>query len=273
MTHRSAVSLLLIVALLWSLGGVLIKSVDWHPMGIAGTRSAIAAMILWAWLRRPRFTWSLCQCGAALSYVGTVCFFVAATRWTTAANAIFLQYTAPIYVAIAAPLVLGERARSVDWLCVLAALGGIALFLKDDFTPTGGWGITAALASGVSFATMVLLLRRDKEGTPLSSLLLGNLTAALIGAPFMIAEPPPAGAWLPLVSLGVFQLGIPYLLYGIAMRGVTAMEATLIPMLEPVLNPLWVGLAIGEVPGPWSLAGAALVLAAVLVRAVARRPA
>jgi drug/metabolite transporter (DMT)-like permease len=246
---------------------VLIKSVEWHPLGIAGARSGIAAVILWIWLRRPQFSWSINQLGAAVAYVGTVALFVAATRWTTAANAIFLQYTAPIYVAVAAPLVLGERARRADWVCVAIAVAGIALFLKDDFTPAGGWGIVAALGSGLSFATMVIFLRREKDGSPLSALLLGNIAAALVGLPFAIIDPPPPGAWLPLVQLGVLQLGIPYLLYGIAIRRVTALEATLIPMLEPILNPLWVGMVHGEIPGPWSLAGAALVLLAVLFRA------
>jgi drug/metabolite transporter (DMT)-like permease len=268
MTHRSAVSILMLVAVLWSLGGVLIKSVEWHPLGIAGARSGIAAVILWAWLRRPQFSWSVNQVGAALAYVGTVSLFVIATQWTTAANAIFLQYTAPIYVAIAGPLVLRERARHADWICVGVAVAGIALFLKDDFTPTGGWGIVAALGSGLSFATMVIFLRREKDGSPLSALLLGNVAAALLGLPFAIAQPPPGGAWLPLLGLGVVQLGIPYLLYGIAIRRVTALEATLIPMLEPILNPLWVGLVHGEIPGVWSMAGAALVLVAVLFRAL-----
>ena len=260
----------MLTAVLWSLGGVLIKSVEWHPLGIAGTRSAIAAVILWIWLRRPQFTWSFNQVGAAVAYVGTVLLFVMATQWTTAANAIFLQYTAPIYVAIAGPLVLRERSRRVDWICIGMAIAGIGLFFKDDFTVTGGWGIAAALASGLSFATMVIFLRREKDGSPLSALLLGNIAAALVGLPMVIVAPPPAAALLPLLALGVLQLGIPYLLYGLAIRRVTALEATLIPMLEPVLNPLWVGLVIGEIPGPWSMAGAGLVLLAVLIRALGR---
>src|ERR1043165_9131456 len=109
MTHRSAVLLLLVSAVLWSLGGVLIKSIDWPSMAKAGGRSAIACVILWGWLGRPRFAWRLGQIGAALAYSATVTFFVIANDRTTAANAIFLQYTGPIYVALLSPLVLGER--------------------------------------------------------------------------------------------------------------------------------------------------------------------
>jgi drug/metabolite transporter (DMT)-like permease len=269
MTHRSAVWLLVLTAFLWSLGGVLIKSIAWHPLGIAGARSGIAAVILWIWLRRPKFTCSVNQIGGAISYVATVVLFVAANQWTTAANAIFLQYTAPIYVAIAGPLLLGERARRMDWACVVLAIAGIALFFRDDFTPAGGWGLAAALGSGFSFAAMAIFLRREKDGSPLSALLLGSIATAVLGLPFAIAQPPPSAAWPALLTLGVFQLGLPYLLYGLAIRRVTALEAILILMLEPVLNPVWVGLVHGELPGPWSLAGALLVLLAVTIRGVA----
>src|SRR2546426_5147691 len=100
MTHRAAVLLLLASAVLWSLGGVLIKSVDWPSMAKAGARSAMASVVLWGWLRRPQFTWSWTQIGAAVAYAVVVTLFVVANDRTSAANAIFLQYTAPIYVAL-----------------------------------------------------------------------------------------------------------------------------------------------------------------------------
>jgi drug/metabolite transporter (DMT)-like permease len=266
MSHRAAVSLLILVSLFWSLGGVLIKSIEWHPLAIAGTRSAIASIMLWVWLRRPKFTWSVNQLCTAGAYVLTVSLFVVATQKTTAANAIFLQYTAPIYVALAGPALLGERVRRADWACVGLALMGIALFFRDQFSTEGAWGIAAALASGLSFAAMVIFLRREREGSPLSALLLGNIATAMIGLPWMITNPPQAGDWLPLIVLGVIQLGLPYILYGIVIGRVTALEAILIPMLEPILNPIWVAVVQKEIPGVWSLAGAALVLLAVLLR-------
>jgi drug/metabolite transporter (DMT)-like permease len=270
MSHRAAVLLLMFVAFLWSLGGVLIKSVEWHPLAIAGTRSAIASVLLWVWLRRPQFTWSKVQLGIVVSYVATVCLFVVANRLTTAVNAIFLQYTAPIYVAIGGPLFLGERARPADWICVLLALAGIALFLNDRFTPSEGWGIAAALGSGLSFAAMLIFLRKERKDSPLSALLLGNLATAVIASPFMFRDVPPLGDWGPLIGLGLFQLGLPYLLYGLAIQRVKAVEAIFILMLEPLLNPLWVYVVRGEVPGPWSLAGAGMILLAVLLRALGK---
>jgi drug/metabolite transporter (DMT)-like permease len=270
MTHRSAVLLLVASAVLWSLGGVLIKSIEWPSLAKAGGRSAIACVLLVCWLRRPKFTWSASQIGAALAYAGTVSLFVVANDRTTAANAIFLQYTAPIYVALFGSWLLGEPARRIDWICIVIALAGIALFFCDQFSPRGLTGILAALASGVSFGVMVMLLRKERDASPASALLLGNILTAAIGLPFAIGHPltaPEAGA---LALLGVVQLGIPYILYSLAIRHVTALEAILVPMLEPILNPLWVDLAKGERPGPWSLVGGALVLAAVLLRGLVR---
>lgn len=270
MTHRRAVLLLLAAAILWSLGGVLIKSITWPSMAKAGARSAIACVILLCWLGKPKFTWRPTQIAAALAYAGTVSLFVIANDRTTAANAIFLQYTAPIYVALFGRWLLGEPARRIDWICIVIALSGIALFFRDQFDARGLDGIIAALASGVSFGAMVMLLRKERDASPESALLLGNILTAVIGLPFAIGHPLTASEGGFLMALGVVQLGIPYILYSLAIRRVTALEAILIPMLEPILNPLWVVLAQGEVPGTWSLVGGALVLGAVLLRGLVR---
>ena len=261
--------LLLLAALCWSLGGVLIKSIDWPPMAIAGGRSAIAIPIILLCVGRPRFTFSAAQIGGALGYAGTVILFVFATRMTTAANAIFLQYTAPIYVALIGRWYLSERASRIDWLVIAVALLGIALFFMDRLTTAGMWGNIIALGSGLCFASVALFLRKEKAGSPVASIVLGNILVALVGLPFMLQAPSlgEGGLWR-LVLLGTVQLGLPYVLYATAIKQVTALEATLIPLLEPVLNPLWVMLALGERPGPWAIVGGFLVLAAVLGRGV-----
>ncbi len=258
--------LLLLAALFWSLGGVLIKSIDWHPMAIAGGRSAIAIPVMLACIGRPRFTFSRAQIGGALAYAGTVVLFVFATRMTTAANAIFLQYTAPIYVAIIGRWYLGERALRIDWLVIAVALGGIALFFMDRLTTSGFWGNIVALGSGLSFAGVAIFLRKEKAGSPVTSIILGNIIVAVAGLPFMLQSPLGAGGGWRLLLLGIVQLGLPYVLYAMAIKHVTALEATLIPLLEPVLNPTWVMLALNERPGPWAIVGGVLVLGAVLTR-------
>ncbi len=258
--------MLLAAALLWSLGGVLIKGIDWHPLAISGARSAIGAAFLLLVFRRPRFRANLSQIGGAVAYAVTVTLFVVANKLTTAANAILLQYTAPVYVALFGAWFLGERPRREDWLTLAAALGGMALFFLEDLTASHLWGNIAALGSGMGFAWMALFLRRQKEGSTIESVILGNLLAAFVGLPFILAGGPAAGDGLELLILGVVQIGLPYALFAYAIRGVTALESLLIPTIEPVLNPLWVLLLIGEAPGLLPIAGGAVILSAVTFR-------
>lgn len=266
--HRRAVLMLVVTALLWSLGGVLIKGVDWHPVAIAGTRSLIgAALIGLAFRHELHFTGSAAQIGGALAYAGTVVLFVIANKLTTAANAILLQYTAPLYVILFSPWFLGERASRRDWLTLLIMMGGMVLFFLDELTLDGYLGNGLALLSGLCFAWLTLFLRRQKDGSALPSLFLGNLLAGMIGLPFMFQSLPDASSWIGLILLGVVQLGLPYILYALALRHVRAIEGILIPMIEPVLNPVWVFLLMGEQPSAWAMIGGAIILGAVIFRA------
>jgi drug/metabolite transporter (DMT)-like permease len=263
------VGLLAATAVLWSLGGLLIKSVDWNPAAIAGTRSAIAAALLWVILRRVRFEWSWSQFALAASYAGTVILFVSATKLTTAANAILLQYTAPVWVAVFGRWFLGEKARLLDWLTILAVFAGMGVFFLDTLSTTGSWGNLIAIASGVCFAWLVLFMRRQKHGSTLESILLGNLFTALVCLPAYFKPGPNPEGWLTLSILGLFQLGLSYILFAVAIRSVTAIEAILVPVIEPILNPLWVLLFIGERPGRWALLGGFVVLSAITARSLA----
>ncbi|HHF09019.1 MAG TPA: EamA/RhaT family transporter [Candidatus Atribacteria bacterium] len=256
--------LLILTALMWSTGGVLIKSISWHPLAIAGTRSAIAFLIFLFYLRRPRFTWSLPQIGGALSYAGTVALFVAATKLTTAASAILLQYSAPIYVALLSGPVLNEKTTRRDWWIICTVFGGMLLFFFDKLEGSNLLGNLLAIASGWAFALLAIFLRLQKDGSPFESVLLGNLLTALIGLPFMFRGFPfDPKSITALLLLGTFQIGLSYILYVKAVQMVTALAACLIPIIEPILNPLWVFLVIGETPGKWSLLGGALVICGV----------
>ncbi len=266
--QRRAVVFLVLTAMLWSTGGLLIKGVDWSPLGIAGTRSAIAALVLLAVVRRRNFTWSAAQIGGAIAYAATVVLFVVATKLTTAANAILIQYTAPIYIALFSPWFLKERARRADWLIMAVMLGGLVLFFLDKLKAGEVWGNVAAVLSGVSFAWLALFLRKQKAGSPMESVFLGNVIAAAVCLPWVTGPVPGAAGWWCLAALGVVQISLAYMLYTKAIRHVTALEAMLIPALEPILNPALVYLVHGEQPGAWALAGGAVVLAAVAVRAV-----
>jgi drug/metabolite transporter (DMT)-like permease len=267
LSRSQAVAMLVVTATLWSLGGLFIKIVPWHPLAIAGTRSAIAALLFLALIRRPRWQGSVAQIGGAVAYTVTVISFVAATKLTTAANAILLQYTAPVYVAILGAIILKEKTRLYDWFTVIVVMGGMALFFMDELMPGHLAGNLLSILSGLSFALMVICLRLQKNESPLESVLLGNILTALVGLPFILAQPVLSLAgWGAIVVLGVFQLGLSYVLYTVAIKFVTALDGILIPVVEPILNPVWVLLFLGEAPGPWALAGGLIVLVAVTVR-------
>jgi len=201
--ERKAVVLLALTAVLWSTSGVLIKAIRWNPMAIAGTRSAVTAAVLLAFVRRRNFTWSAAQLGGAVAYAGTVVLFVVATKLTTAHNAILLQYTAPIHIALFGPWFLNERAHWFDWLVIALLLGGMVLFFLDKLSATGTWGNLLAIASGVSFGWMTLFLRKQKAASPLESIFLGNLLAAAVCCPFIFGSMPRLG------RAGVGGAGLP----------------------------------------------------------------
>jgi drug/metabolite transporter (DMT)-like permease len=261
--------LLILTALLWSFGGILIKWVQWNPMAISGMRSAIGALTILAVFRGLKFTWSRDQIGGAVAYAGTVTLFVVATKLTTAANAILLQYTAPIHVVLFGPWFLGEPSRPRDTLSIAVLLGGMSLFFFDQLSPAGFWGNISALGSGFSFGWLTLFLRRQKGGSGIESILLGNILAAALGLPFMFGRMPDFQSWVGLFLLGTVQMGIPYVLFSVAVRHVPAVTAILVPMIEPVLNPVWVLLLLGESPTPLAMAGGAVILGTVAARCVA----
>jgi len=246
----------------------LIKSVEWNAVAISGMRSMIAAAIMLAFIRKPNLKFNRFKIGGAFAYVGTVALFVMATKLTTAATAILLQYTAPIYVALLGAWFLKERTTVLDWLTIFFVFGGMFLFFIDEMSPGGMLGNIYAILSGFCFACMVLLLRRQKDESPLESVFWGNVLTAIIGLPFMFTSMPDTSSWIGLLLMGVFQLGISYILYSLAIKHVSALEAILIPVIEPLLNPVWVFLALGEFPGPWAFVGGIIVLFAIVGRSV-----
>lgn len=267
--HTRAIGQLLLAALFWSLGGLLIKSADWPPLAVAGGRGLVAAIFLALTNRGLRFTFSPIQLIAAVAYAGCTVLFVASTKLTTAANAILLQYTAPIWIALLGAWFLGEKTTRTDWLTIGVVLGGMALFFADGLAFGGALGNLLGVLSGVCFAAMTLALRRQKDGSPVESIILGNVLAFLIGLPFMIGVPAPSPTGIAaIVALGVVQLGFSYWLYARAIRHVTALEAVIIPIIEPILNPVWVFLVSGEKPSGWALLGGLIVMGAVTARAL-----
>ena len=255
-------------AFFWSTGGMLIKWVDLGPMAITGWRSLICGIMIWFIMGRPRIKLSKPTLAMAAAYSGAMICYVVATKWTTAANAIMLQFTSPIYVALLAPRLLNEPNRWWDWLTICVGLCGMSLFFLDQLSPQGFWGNILAAGSGVFMAALFMLMRNQRAAQPSHGVILGNFITALIALPFMLQVMPSMQSWLGLSLLGVFQLGLGYYLCSKAITHVSAMESLLICMVEPVLNPLWVFLFIGEMPQSFALIGGFMVLASATFRGI-----
>ncbi len=265
--HRKAVLLLLLTALLWSTGGFLIKSIALAPMAIAGYRSLIAGLFLLLLFRNQiKIEANAHMWLGALSYAITVVLFVVATKWTTAANAVLLQYSAPIYVAIFGPWFLHERTKKSDWFFVMLALFGLSLFFLKQLSVQHFYGDVLALFSGISFAWFALFLRKQKSGSTIESIVFGNFLAALFCLPKMMMVTVDVQSWIVLLILAVMQMALPYVFYSMAIKQLAALEAMMIQLVEPLLNPIWVLILFGEKPHILSFIGGLFVIGAVVLK-------
>jgi drug/metabolite transporter (DMT)-like permease len=258
--------LLLAAAFLWSTAGAAMKLCQLSGWQIAGGRSLVAGVFLFAAVRSARQwpTWPVLATSAA--YAATVIGFAVANKLTTAANAIFIQSTAPLWVVLLSPRVLGEHPSRAELWSVPVYAVGLACFFLDELSPGQMLGNWIALGAGLAFATCTIGLRKLRAGGA-SALVYGNGLAALLTAPLWLAGPAPGSAdLLALGYLGVFQLGLAYLCFARGVAHTPALEASLLVLLEPVLNPIWTFIVAGERPGPWAIGGGAIVLGATLWR-------
>lgn len=258
-------------AFFWSLAGLLIKLIDWNPFAIACGRSLVAAIFLLLWMRKPKLTFSGPQIGAAIASSATMLLFIYANKATTAANAILLQYGSPIYTAIFGAIFLGEKPKLEHWLAFVAIAGGMALFFMGNLGGGTIRGNVAAILAGVTFSAYFVFMRMQKDGSPLESNLLAHILTAIIGfivALFMPFPKPTTVSIGAIIALGVFQIGMAAVLLSWGIKRVSAIQGSIIAGLEPVFNPLWVFLALGEKPSPNSLAGGAIILLAVILSSI-----
>jgi drug/metabolite transporter (DMT)-like permease len=265
---RTALVFLLLTALLWSSSGLCFKLVTWHPLAIFGGRALIASVVFLVYLRGVPFRWTPMLATGAAGYAASQLLFIWANKLTTAANAIFLQYTVPVYVMVLGYWILGERPRRADWVATAVILVGLLLFFGEGLNLEGLYGNLAAILSGVSFALMMVCMRAEKEGDPAEVVRLGSLASAIIGTPWMLWESWTLADTGAILYLGLFQISLSFILYSRAIRGIRAVESVLVLTLEPVLNPIWVLLVLGERPGAMALLGGAVVIGAVLGRAL-----
>ena len=266
---RTALLYALAAAVLWSTGGLFIKWTTLSGLEISCWRSFFALLTVAFFTRHEGFRLNGVTALASVVYAVLLILFVFATKSTTAANAIFLQYTAPVYLLILEPVIYKDKFRSRDLITVLICVGGMTLFFVGQLRPQDVTGNVAALASGVCFAVYFLLLRhpRAREVNRASSVIYGNAAAVIITLPWGLATLSTitrhdlAG----VAYLGVVQLGISYTLFTTAMaRGVRSLDAGIVCYVEPLLNPLLVFLVLHERPSSWAILGGAIIVAAVI---------
>lgn len=265
--HLRGVLAVLVAAILWSTSGVFIKVVDWNPLAIASSRSLFALIVLVPLCKKITWKFDRNQWAVAVGYMAMMISFVAATKMTTAANAILLQYTSPIYAILFGTVLLKEKILPRDILTLAITVVGMSLFFFDDIGGGDFHGDLLAVFSGICVALVALFLRRCKEGRT-EAIALGNLLVFLAGLSFWDSPGPSVEGWGILFYLGTIQIGLSFFLYGWSVPHVSTPEQVLIPMIEPLLNPLWVFLILAERPGPISLIGGVIVLSAVILRCI-----
>ncbi len=253
-------------ASLWSIAGLLIKVIDWHPLAIAGVRSLIASLVILAFLRKPKIHWSFPQVAAAVANAVTMLLFVVANKTTTAANAILLQYMAPVFTAFIGAALLKEKTRLEHWVSIFFVMVGMTIMFADKLDGGQFFGDAIALMSAVTFSLYIVFMRMQKEGSPLESNLMSQWIAAGVCLTASLFLPMPQftqKSVAAILVLGIVQIGIPSILIAFAIRRISAVSANLIAVIEPVLNPVWVFLVLGEYPGMNTIIGGAVILLAV----------
>lgn len=279
--HTTARLQLVAAALLFSTGGAAIKSADFTAIQIAGFRSGIAALALLLLLPAARRGWSWRTGLVGVAYAATLVLFVLANRLTTAANTIFLQSTAPLYILVLGPWLLDEPIRRRDLgFMVLVVAGLVAFFVGVEppavTAPDPARGNLLAVLSGIAWAFTICGLRWlgnrahvAEEGgeSALAAVVGGNVLAFLACLPASLPVGPHAAVdWALIVYLGVFQIALAYVFVTRALRWLAAFEASILLLIEPALNPVWAWLVHGEVPGLWAVAGGALILGATVLK-------
>lgn len=258
---------MIVTALLWSIGGIFIKLVPWNPLAIAGLRGVLGGLVMYVYLRargiRPVINKDSVKIAVALAGVCTT--FVAANKLTTAANAIVIQYCAPVYVLLYIAFVQKKKLRPLDFAVVPITILGVLLCFIGQMGKGRLIGDIIALISGMFFAAMFITSEGVSDQTRASGIMQGQFLTAIIGLPVFFATRPvfTAQAIGGILILGIFQIGIAYVLYSIAIKRASLLTCSLLAVLEPLLNPVWVFLFAGENPGAWSIVGGVIVVAAI----------
>ncbi|MCI5071570.1 DMT family transporter [bacterium] len=264
---QQGVAFVFISALFWSFGGLWIKLIAWPAFTIAGMRALIACVALFFIFRPKRFELSLMKLLTMLVFAANVISFVVATKLTTAANAVILQFTAPLYITLFSPIFLKEKVRPTDVIILSIGAYGLSLFFKDNgIDLTQGMGIYVGLLAGFTSAWLTMCLRKLKQFSGIELVLWGNALTALLCSPSFIHLDMQLSNWLYVALLGLVQVALAYVFYTQALKVLTALQGMLFQLFEPLLNPVWVLLFFGETPSYYTLVGGSIILATVILK-------
>lgn len=269
MSHKKAIAITCFVALMWSLAGFNIKMIEWSPYAIAAGRSLVAVILLAPMVLRKGFQKiDRYVIGGAICYAAFNYCFITSTTLTSSAIAIMMQYTAPIYVALLSWLFLRERVGWADIISVGFVFLGMIFFFLDSNSGGSLKGNIVSIFNGITFAGSSIFLRLQKDGNPALSMYLGNVISAVAGLPIMWNAGMPDTISLLFLLLAGLLVAVSYTLYAKASTGLSALETVLIPIIDPVMNPVWVFLFLDERPGALTIVGAAVILVSVTIRVV-----
>ena len=269
MSHKKAIAITCFVALMWSLAGFNIKMIEWSPYAIAAGRSLVAVILLAPMVLRKGFQKiDRYVIGGAICYAAFNYCFITSTTLTSSAIAIMMQYTAPIYVALLSWRFLRERVGWADIISVGFVFLGMIFFFLDSNSGGSLKGNIVSIFNGITFAGISIFLRLQKDGNPALSMYLGNVISAVAGLPIMWNAGMPDTISLLFLLLAGLLVAVSYTLYAKASTGLSALETVLIPIIDPVMNPVWVFLFLDERPGALTIVGAAVILVSVTIRVV-----
>ena len=256
-----------ISAICFSIGGVLIKLIPWNAMAISGMRNIFAMMVVLLYLiiTKHKFVWNKSVFFGGLMNMLTGITFVIASKLTTAANAIVLQFTAPIFIILFLWFFFHTRPKKAEVITCMVAFIGMICFFFDQLNPSGMIGNLFAVSSGICYATVFLIKKMPNVDLE-SSLLVSFILGSLVGSPFIFRE---HNFSLPVMAavatLGILQVGVAYILLYLGLKTVNPVNASLISMIEPILNPILVAIVCKEMIGPTAFIGAILVIGASMV--------
>ncbi|MEM3373475.1 MAG: EamA family transporter [Candidatus Anstonellales archaeon] len=267
--HQKGLIAIIIAALLWSTGGLFIKLISLDAFQLSFYRSIFSALTFAVLFRKKVFVLNFPVVLNGLFYAGILILFVMATKLTTAANAIFLQYTAPIYVLIFEPILLKTKLRRINVISVIVSFLGMTLFFVGEISPSHFEGNLIALLSGICFAAFLLGIRKSDENYRVPAIFWGNIFIPILC--FSSVYPDfniDLKNFLMVAYLGIFQIGLAYAVFTYSIKRIEGIEAALIAMIEPVMNPIWVYFGYGEKPSPFAILGGLIILSTIAIRTI-----